>query len=158
MKPRQKALIREQLETTLSHFSELQELQRPLKGWLRAIRGALGMSAKQFARRLGVAPPRINALEKSEVSSSVTIKTMQQAADALDCVFIYAVVPRKSLTDVLRKRAESLAIKRLSRVSHSMLLEKQQLSDIEQKKVFNAEVEELLREMPKELWEDHSGI
>ena len=158
MRPQQKALVREQLEITLNHFSELLELQRPLKGWLRAIRGALGMSAKQFARRLGVAPPRINALEKNEISGSVTIKSMQQAADALDCVFVYAVVPRKSLTDILRKRAQSLAIKRLSRVSHSMLLEEQQLSGIEQKKVLNAEIEELLREIPKELWEDHDEI
>ncbi len=158
MRAQHRTLIREQLEATLGRFSELQELHRPLKGWLRAIRGALGMSAKQFSRRLGVTPPRINALEKGEISGAVTIKSMQQAADALDCVFIYAVVPRKSLTDILRKRAQSLAINRLNRVSHSMLLEEQQLSDKEQKKVFNTEVEELLRTMPKELWEDHDEI
>jgi len=158
MRLQQKTLIREQLDSTLSNFSHLLKLQRPIKGWLRAIRDGLGMPAKQFARRLGVAPPRINALEKSEISGSVTIKTMQQAADALDCVFVYAVVPRRSLKDILHKRAQSLAIKRLSRVSHSMLLEEQQLPGVEQQKVLDAEIGELLRKIPKELWEDHDEI
>jgi predicted DNA-binding mobile mystery protein A len=158
MKAQHKRLIREQLETTLKHISDAKVVQRPAKGWLRAIREALGMSGKQFARRLGVAPPRITALEKNEMSGSVTIKTMQQAADALKCDFVYAIVPRKNLTDIVRKRALSLATKRLGRVSHSMLLEAQQLSDVEQKKVLDFEVEELIRNMPKELWDDHNEL
>ncbi len=158
MRPQHKILIREQLEATLNRLSSIRGVKRPVKGWLRAIREALGMSGKQYARRLGVAPPRITALEKNEMSGSVTMKTMQQAADALDCVFVYAVIPRESLTDIVRKRAQTLAGKRLSRVSHSMLLEAQQLTDEEQKKVFNAEVEELIRNMPKELWDDHDEL
>jgi predicted DNA-binding mobile mystery protein A len=151
-------LIREQLETTLGRISSARDVQRPAKGWLRAIREALGMSGKQFARRLGVAPPRITVLEKNEMSGSVTIKTMQQAADALECDFVYAIVPRGNLTDIVRKRALSLAAKRLGRVSHSMLLEAQQLSNVEQKKVIDFEVEELIRKMPKELWDDHNEL
>jgi predicted DNA-binding mobile mystery protein A len=79
---------------------------------------------------------------------------MRQAAESLDCVFVYAVIPRESLEAIVRKRAEALAEKRLARVSHSMLLEAQQLSDIEQQKAFSAEVEALIREMPKELWDE----
>jgi predicted DNA-binding mobile mystery protein A len=151
-------LIREQLETTLGRISSARDVQRPAKGWLRAIREALGMSGKQFARRLGVAPPRITVLEKNEMSGSVTIKTIQQATDALECDFVYAIVPRGNLTDIVRKRALGLAAKRLGRVAHSMLLEAQQLSDVEQKKVIDFEVEELIRKMPKELWDDHNGL
>ncbi len=158
MRAEHKRLIQEQLETTLSRISDIRGVQRPAKGWLRAIREALGMSGKQFARRLGVAPPRITALEKNEMSGSVTIKTMQKAADALECDFVYAIIPRKNLTDIVRKRALSLATKRLGRVSHSMLLEAQQLPDVEQKKVFDYEVEELIRNMPKELWDDHNEL
>jgi len=54
--------------------------KHPVKGWLRSIRMALSMSSKQFASRLGVSPPRITALEKSEQSGSATINTMRQAA------------------------------------------------------------------------------
>ncbi len=158
MRAEYKNLIREQLEMTLGRISSARDVQRPAKGWLRAIREALGMSGRQFARRLGVAPPRITVLEKNEMSGSVTIKTIQQAADALECDFVYAIVPRGNLTDIVRKRALSLAAKRLGRVSHSMLLEAQQLSDVEQKKVIDFEVEELIRKMPKELWDDHNEL
>lgn len=158
MKAQHKLLIREQLEATLNHLSCMRDVPRPAKGWLRAIREALGMTGKQFAARLGVAPPRITALEKSEMTGSVTITTMRQAAEALDCVFVYAVIPRDSLSDIVSKRAKSLAGKRLARVSHSMLLEAQQLTDDEQKKVFDSEVESLIRNMPKELWEKHDEL
>ena len=83
---------------------------------------------------------------------------MQKAAAALECDFVYAIVPREKLTEIVRKRALSLAQKRLGRVSHSMLLEAQQLSDLEQEKVFDFEIENLIRNMPKELWDDHNEL
>ena len=155
MKPVHKAIIREQLEQALKSFAKMAEVQRPYKGWLRAIREALGMSGRQFADRLGVKPPRITALEKDELSGAVTLKKMQEAANALDCDFYYALIPRKTLSNTLREQAESLAKKRIQRVSHSMLLESQHLSESEQKKAINAEIEKILRQMPRELWEDH---
>jgi predicted DNA-binding mobile mystery protein A len=134
----------------------MRDAQRPARGWLRAIREALGMSGRQFARRLGVSAPWITTLEKKELAGSVTIKTMRQAAEALDCVFVYAVVPRDSLAEIVRRRAEILAQKRLATVSHSMLLEAQQLSESEQQKALDQEMNALIQEMPKELWEgDH---
>ena len=65
-------------------------------------------------------------------------------------------MPRDSLAAIVRRRAEILARKRLARVSHSMLLEAQQLSGSEQEKAIEADVDALIRNMPKELWEgDH---
>ena len=158
MKPQHKQLMLEQLETTLGRLSCMRDVKRPAKGWLRAVREALGMSGKQFARRLGASAPWVTSLEKKELAGSVTIKTMRQAAEALDCVFVYAVVPRDSLEDIVRRRAEALARKRLARVSHSMLLEAQQLPDSEQEKAIDAEVNALIRNMPKELWDDSNGV
>ncbi len=158
MKPLHKRLIKEQLEETMSRLSCLRDVQRPAKGWLRAVREALGMSGKQFARRLGVSAPWITALEKKELSGSVTIKTMRQAAGAMDCIFVYALLPRESLADIVRRRAEILAQKRLERVSHSMLLEAQQLPDTEQKKAFESEVNAIIQDMPKELWDDDDEL
>lgn len=155
MKPLHKRLMQEQLETTLGRLSCVRDVQRPAKGWLRAIREALGMSGKQFARRLGVSAPWITTLEKKELTGSVTIKTMREAAEALDCIFVYALVPRDSLADIVRRRAKTLARKRLARVSHSMLLEGQQLSNIEQEKALEFEIDTLIRTMPKEIWNNH---
>ena len=116
------------------------------------------MSGKQFANRLKVKPPRITALEKDELSGAVTIKKMQEAAKALECDFFYAFIPHETLSDTVRNQAENLAKKRLQRVSHSMLLESQQLSESEQQKALNTEIEKILRQMPRELWDDHGRI
>jgi predicted DNA-binding mobile mystery protein A len=158
MGPNRKRLILEQLDATFDRLSCLRSVQRPAKGWLRAIREALGMSGKQFAKRLAVSPPRVTVLEKEELTGSVTIKTMRHAAEALDCFFVYALVPRTTLSKTVRERAEATANKRLERISHSMLLEDQQLSQDEQQKAVRAEIEELIRTMPKELWDDPDGL
>lgn len=157
MRLQQKHLIREQLEKTVEGLACFRTAVRPVKGWLRSVREALGMTSRQMAARLGVTPPRITALEKSELSGSASIKTMRQAAEALDCVFVYAVIPRTSFSAIVRRQAEELARKRLGDVAHTMLLEAQQLTTEEQQKAFEMEVEELFRTQPKELWDSRDG-
>src|SRR5436189_523331 len=97
------------LDSRFTAMRPLLKSQRPPKGWLRAIRDALGMTTKQFGRRLGVSQPRIVELEQSEVSGSVTLHTLQRAAEALGCRLVYAVVPEKPLAETVRERAELVA-------------------------------------------------
>src|SRR5659263_218073 len=96
-----KHLILEQMSDNVNRFSRLKESQPPVDGWIRAIRKALGMSGVQFANRLGVSAPRVAILEKAEITGGVTIRSMRQAADALGCMFVYALVPRTSLKETL---------------------------------------------------------
>jgi DNA-binding MarR family transcriptional regulator len=42
-------------------------LTPPRAGWIRTLREALGMTATQLARRMGVAQPTVTKLEQSEV-------------------------------------------------------------------------------------------
>ena len=149
-----KKLIREQLDASLKRFSPLLDVTPPGKGWIRAIRDALGMTAKQVADRLGVAQQAVARIEKEEFAGSVTIKTMRRVAEALDCVFVYGFVPRESLENTVRNQAEIVARKRLSRVSQTMKLENQELSRNEQKKALADEVERLVQTMPRYLWDE----
>jgi predicted DNA-binding mobile mystery protein A len=153
MIPKHKQIVRQQLDKTLGLFGFARNMQPPVKGWIRAVREALGMSGTQLARRLKVSQPRIPKLEQDELSGAVTLKTMRQAAEALDCVFVYALVPRTSLEETVRAQARKVAAERMQRVSHTMFLEAQGLSVEEQRASLDAAVEELVREMPKELWE-----
>ncbi len=153
MLPKYKLIARQQLDKTLSCYAALQQMTPPVKGWIRAIREALGMSGKQLASRLNVSQPRIPKLEQDEASGVVSLKTMRQAAEAMDCVFVYAIVPRKTLEETVRVQARKVAADRMQRVSHTMLLEAQNLSADEQRASHDAAVDELVREMPKELWE-----
>jgi len=152
MKARHRQIMREQLDSTFAQLSQLKGLHPPVKGWLRSIREALGMSGKQLGERMGVSQPRIVQLEKDEVSGVVTMKTMRQAAEAMDCVFVYAVVPRDSLKETIRHQACKVAEERLSRTSHTMLLEDQQVSPEERQKMLETKIEDLVRDLPKDFW------
>ena len=153
MKAFQKKLIIEQLSSTLNRFKILKTIIPPQKGWIRAIRDALGVNGRQFAQRLEVNRSRITRIEHDEVTGNVTLRTMHRAAEALDCVFVYGLVPKTSLQDTIKKQAYLVAKKRMMRVSHTMLLEDQGLSEKEKKKAFDTTVEELIQTMPKSLWD-----
>jgi len=153
MKTKHKQIARRQLDVTLDKFAEVRSIKPPPKGWIRAVREALGMSGKQLAGRLQVSQPRVFKLEQGEPSGALTLKTMRQAAEALDCVFVYALVPRSTLEETVRTRARVVAGERLQRVSHTMLLEAQGLSMKEQQAFLDDAIEELARETPKDLWD-----
>ena len=153
MKPKYKQIARRQLDATLAKFGEAGSVQLPAKGWIRAVREALGMSGKQLAGRHQVSQPRVFKLEQGEPSGALTLKTMRQVAEALDCVFVYALVPRSSLEETVKTQARAVAAERLQRVSHTMLLEAQGLSSEEQQASLDAAIEELVRETPKDLWD-----
>jgi len=145
-------LVREQLDAALKHLGPLQRIGSPRKGWIRAIRDALGMSAKQLGSRLGVAQQAVARIEKDELSGSVTIKTMQRIAEGLDCVFVCGFVPRSSLDATLRKQAKQVAAKRLAQTSQTMALENQALDTRENRKVLSEMVNELVDDPPSDLW------
>jgi len=127
---------------------------RPPKGWLRAVRDALGMTTSQFAKRLSVSQPRIVELEQSEVSGSVTLGTLQRAAEALGCRLVYALVPDKPLAETVRERAEEIAARQSGAVEHSMRLEDQAVTGKDvSKELRRRRVEDLLRR-PARLWDE----
>ncbi len=153
MKSRNAKLVREQLENTLRQFRILVNTSIPQKGWVRALRDALGMSGRQLAQRLGVQQQRVTEIEQNEVHGAITIKTLRRVAKALDCVFVYGFVPRTNLEDTVKRQAEFLVRKRMNRVSHTMLLENQQLSHEEEERIIHEKVEDLINSMPRSLWD-----
>jgi predicted DNA-binding mobile mystery protein A len=154
MKTKYRHLAREQLDQTLKQFEALKVTSVPAKGWIRAVRDALGMSGKQLARRMGVNQQRIARMEQDERPGKITVKTLQTAAEAMDCVFVYALVPRESLEQTIRSQARKLAKKQSAYSNQLMRLENQELSDAEKETVFKNLVEEIVRTMPKSLWEE----
>jgi predicted DNA-binding mobile mystery protein A len=140
-----------------NRFKDLRPLiagSRPVKGWLRAVRDALGMTTAQLARRMGVTQPRIVELEKSEVSGSVTLHSLQRAAEIMGCRFVYALVPDRPLADVVRNRAERIAEKQLAAVHHTMGLEDQAVKDKRANEELREQfIQDLLRR-PARLWDE----
>jgi predicted DNA-binding mobile mystery protein A len=131
----------------------MEPLIRPGRGWIKAIREAIGMTTGQFARRLGVSQPRVAALEKAEADGVVTLKSLRQAAEALDCDFVYALVPRKPLEQVVKDRARDVAERQLARTDQTMRLENQAVSKARMVRARDELAAELLRS-DRRLWAD----
>jgi predicted DNA-binding mobile mystery protein A len=128
--------------------------QRPPKGWVRAIRDALGMTTAQLGRRLGVSQPRVVEIEQAEVSGSITLHSLQRAAEALGCRVVYVLVPEKPLADIVRKRVEETADRRSKAVEQTMRLENQAVSDKSAARELRKRVTEELMRRPARLWDE----
>ena len=144
MQSKYKLIARWQLDKTLSNYATAKKVTPPAKGWIHVIREALGMSGKQLAQRLNVSQSRIPKLEQAEVVGGVSLRTMRQIAAAMDCDFVYAIVPRASLEGIVREQAHKVAKVHAARV--------QDMSAEDQRATLDAVVNELALEMPRELW------
>lgn len=127
--------------------------RRPPSGWIRAIRESLGMSAAFLARRLGVVPSTVTRLEASELDSTISLASLRRVAEVLDCELHYALVPRHSLEQTLRHRAESLARQRMANVAHTMALEDQALGDEARERQIHELADSLLKGPRRDLWQ-----
>ena len=108
------------------------------------------MTAEQLGRRLRVKQSSVILLEQSEAKGSIELATLRRVADALDCMLVYAFVPKKSLEETVRARARNFIRRRLAPVEHSMLLEHQKVQGKEDEE----RLDEILRETsPSKFWE-----
>ena len=113
-------------------------IEKPPQGWLKTIRECLGLTTTQMAKKLDVSQPRVINMEKNE--KNIKISTLENIADALNCDFVYAFVPREKINDILYNQAKKKALKILNKVNHNMGLENQL-----------AKTDELLEDLIKEL-------
>ena len=150
---RQPALARKHLDQRLAPLRQADGLLRPPRGWLRAIRDALGMTTAQLAERIHVDQSRITRLEKAEVAGSVTLRTLRQAAEGLGCTLVYALVPNQPLDEMLRLRAGEVADRQITRTDQTMRLENQALAKRDLQAERERLVDALLKENPRRLWD-----
>lgn len=152
MKQEFKDLERDQIKRRLDWlFTNQDFLSNPRKGWIQAVRGVLGLSTTQLARKLGLSQPRITVLENAEREGTTTLKALREVAEAMNCRFEYLFIPQKPVDQYLKERAYEVARSKVEYVSHHMELEKQGLSEKEKKAQIEQLVEELLKS-PKKLW------
>jgi predicted DNA-binding mobile mystery protein A len=142
----------EQLQANLSRYAGLVNRQAPPRGWLKLIREALGRTERQQAGRLGISGPTLHKCEQSEAEDRITLGQLRKLANGLDCELVYALVPRRPLTDIVQERARTLAMQEVGGVAHSMGLEGQRPSAELLRKQVERRTEELLRGRWSNLW------
>ena len=154
MHPQERASARCQLDKRLKSFRNDEMFTRPPRGWIKAIREAFGMTTAQLAQRLGVSQPRVVGIEKAEMTSAVTLETLERAAHALDCRLVYTLLPRKSLETLVEERAILLAKRRLATTRHSMALEGQSVDEADEQEQIRRMARQLLEKPGSALWKD----
>jgi predicted DNA-binding mobile mystery protein A len=148
---RSAAQARARLDERFKTIGSPTSYAQPVRGWVKAIREALGMSTAQLAKRAGVRQPSIVALEQSEAKGSIELGTLRRIAEALDCKLVYALVPNQPLEQTVRERARLFARRRLDPIEHSMALEDQRAP----RRETEALIDEVLRETnPRRLWDE----
>ena len=112
------------------------------------------MSGPDLARRLGVTRARVSQAERAESNGGVTLRTMQAAAEAMGCRFVYAIVPEGRTQELIAARARTKAEMIVRRASDHMALESQSLSDAQNTEEIERIALDLMHEMPSDFWTD----
>jgi len=129
---------------------------RPKIGWIKTLRKALNIPVNQLAKRLGVSRARISQLENAEIHDAVTLRTLSEAANAIECQLVYAIIPKNhnTLESIIRTQTEQIATESVARVAHSMSLEKQTVNPDILKKQKDDLVKNLMEHLHKKIWID----
>lgn len=150
----QKKLQIEQLDKKLKSFNSLNNISVPTKGWLFAIRNTLNMSLKQFGQRLKITAQSAKEIEEREISGSITLKSLSEAAEALNMRLVYGIIPNdESLNSIIEKRALEKAKEIVLRTSQSMSLEDQENIPERIEKAIKEKAESIKNELPRYLWD-----
>lgn len=145
------AQSRQSLDARFAKLRPTERFKAPVRGWIKAIREALGMSSAQLARRLKIRQPSVIDIEQSELKGTIRLATLRRVAEALNCTLVYALVPNEPLEKIVHEQARRVMRRRLQLIEHSMLLEKQEVPG----KDFEARIDALVRDMnPRILWDE----
>src|SRR6185312_67253 len=113
------------LDARFKDMRPAERFKQPVRGWIKAIREALGMTTAQLARRIGVKQPTLVNIEQSEAKGTVQLATLRRVAEAMNCKLVYALVPNEPLESIVRQQARKVVARRLKSVEHTMRLEDQ---------------------------------
>lgn len=132
----------------------LQKIAVPPIGWIKAIRMALGMSARQLGGKLQITRQGVQDMENREQEGSITLKALRETAKALDMQLVYGFVPNDgSLNALIDRKALALAKQIVLRTSQSMRLEDQENKMERLEQAIEEQAVILRRESPKVLWD-----
>ncbi|MBN1448836.1 MAG: mobile mystery protein A [Bacteroidetes bacterium] len=154
MKTAAKQLAIEQLDRKFAKIKVMRSIAPPEGGWVRTVRLAIGMSLRQLAERLHISTSSVREIEQREESGSITLRSLSEAAEALDMYLVYALLPKDgALGKMVEKRAAEVASSIVLRTATTMELEGQEISARRMKNAIEEKKKELLISLPRQLWD-----
>jgi predicted DNA-binding mobile mystery protein A len=149
----QKKIVIEQLDRKLKPFYEIKNIEVPERGWVYTIRTALNMTLQQLGHKLNITSQGVRDIEKRELSGSISIKSLNEVAKALDMQFVYGFVSNhSSLEKFIELKAHEMAEKMVLKNSNAAG-ENKELGEDEMQREIEYFAREIKREIPKSLWD-----
>lgn len=128
---------------------QLADIEAPPKGWIAAMRSALGMSAEYVAQRKGVSRNAVYQAERSEKDGAVSLNQMEQLAAAMGGTFVYAIIPNIRIDEMKYRQAKLKASQQLREIETALTWSVDERQDWVDDKAA-----ELIHDMPSHFWEE----
>lgn len=100
---------------------------RPEYGWIHQMRGALGLTLSKLGALCDVSTPTMAQAERREIEGKLNVETLRRAAEAMNCEFVYAFVPKSDMAEFIEKKAYEKAKRILAKADQHMTLEDQKV-------------------------------
>jgi len=144
----------QQLNDKMLLLNDMKRAMIPMEVWINAVRTSIGMSLEQLATRMHKTRQSMREMEQREKDGNITLKTLSEAAKAMDMQLVYGFVAKDgSLEALIDRKAKELARSIVGRTSVSMKLEDQENSASRIQQAINERADELKKEIPKILWD-----
>ncbi len=147
-----KNLKLKQISESLERIRKAEIPNSPKEGWLKNIRTVLWMTMQIAASKTGVNISTWEKIEKREQKWTITIETLQKAANAFNCEVKVILVPRENLNTFIEREAIKKADQEIKDLDATMSLEKQQNSKKFLEDMKKSIVENYI-DNPKNLWQ-----
>jgi hypothetical protein len=95
MRKEQRVLARMELDRRQRWFRLAGEQNWFQRGWLKAVREALGIPVTELTAKLDIHPSVFFRMEEREAKKRVTLASLDRMAGAMGCKVVYAIVPKQ---------------------------------------------------------------
>ena len=141
-------------EMALSRLAppETKTTHEPSPGdWIRILRDSLRMTQAELASRAKITQPHLAGIESGKTDPQIS--TLKRIFEAMSCDLVLEPRPRKSIKEMLRGRARSIALKRLKQSMGTMALEHQAPEADVFKQLLEKRTDEILTDRREKLWQ-----
>jgi DNA-binding XRE family transcriptional regulator len=98
MKVSARKLARRKLDVEMKGFRLADKEKNQTVGVLRALRKALNIHTQEIGEKINRSKSTIFAMETRELKGTLTLREMDDYAEAMDCKVVYSVVPKGGRT------------------------------------------------------------
>ncbi len=124
--------------------------------WIRLLRNYLRMTQAELAKRAKITQANLVAIESGKVDPRVG--TLRRIYHGLSCRLSVEPRPQQPLENILRGRAQAVALQRLKQTMGTMALEEHAPDEEMVKMLLDKRTDDILRDPREKLWrQDHDG-